>query len=1208
MRSPIHQISADDWESYWNEQIETAKDVFEDTISNYNGVGGSEFLNLILEDAVKSGNDLEQISGIIKSFTDNTELQDGVNKYWESLSNPNADSENALKALSNQLDELKKKYPEITDSVNTFYETLQKGNKTPISTEGLIQPFEDVTTDLTSQIKNLQSLSDGFEIIDKIYADVKDKGSFDYTNLADDKFIETFQKYETEYNNFIKTVSSSPTDIQACQSAFNDLVTAWVDGSGALSKLDAANLQVAKDMLTNMGVTNSAEVVNDRFVQSIMRVKTSTQEYQKAAADENAELSDLVDTIVYTEDEKEALIAIHPELRNQFDQTKKGIQLEESAYESLGISVESLRVAQIQAQIEQTQSVITGVNSRIEAYKIELTAIKSLATALSAINNTAVNSAVFSATDYQDYKQMREIEGVDVPELTAEDFNTLKQQTNQVMQLGNAYDELNKIKIESANINYGGGKKTKDNDSKGSKGSSKTPKEYDDHREYSDYYDEILATRQQDIARIEADNESLNYKLEKALEDGDIATATALKNSINDNLETIKGLRSSYSAELRNILNNDIMGRIVEIGGQFGFDFGGMNIDEISDVDIEKVNEKLQAEINRQKDIGVDMQNAEKGDNAYNIKTAELAKTEWESLIKTAESYNDVVGNLNGEGEYGLKWLEEQGEQLENNLSLQEKTSELIQKQADDIEHQIDLQRNALNGDDASVDNIKNAISLRKQQQKLYHKDAMLWREYYEALGMTAEQIEKMPKVQEAQKSWWDAEKQIFELYNEAIEKSTKAMEMQIATLEYEYEQENLIIDALEKKYQLQRQLREARREIKAEYEASRDIIAIAGDDGTLFNKDDYDTLNKELKKIDSSLTTLYEDYTKSISALGEDEWFKQQQITNEFERQQEALLDQYEIAKQQLEVSRQRTKMENIANEKNKRMLIGGKWVQTPDLQAMYEAKKELVSLEDEEYELRREAAENKELNALRNLNDSTETEAKAIQNRIDMINKMTSQERKALAEELLKVDDMDNILDDLSKRTLPDFVKVIKDVIDNLGGLADVETSSSSSSGGGGGSIVKKTSSAVIDTVSNVVNKVSSGLSNLASKIESGEISKEPKHHTGRIRGLTPDEERVIVTKDESILTPAQLSPIAQKLMNATDLIEQLRNNTGLLSPTLPSFNIPNVVKNDNSSSQNVYIDNIVVKEPVQDMNGLLHSVMQEAKLYHLRTKNIR
>ena len=574
-----------------------------------------------------------------------------------------------------------------------------------------------------------------------------------------------------------------------------------------------------------------------------------------------------------------------------------------------------------------------------------------------------------------------------------------------------------------------------------------------------------------------------------------------------------------------------------------------------------------------------------------------------------------------------------------------------MEDEVGDMDHQMQLMRNTLHGDDAPQEMLNNEIELLRQEQEKIHAYAETVREYMRSQGYTEEEIENSSVIQDLQNQWAEVNEKIYDRYNEAIEKATKAMEMQIDTLEYEYEKENLIIDALEKKYQLQRQLREARREIKAEYEASRDIIAIAGDDGTLFNKDDYDTLNKELKKIDSSLTSLYEDYTDAISALGEDEWFRQQEITNEFERQQEALLDQYEIAKQQLEVARQRTKMENIANEKNKRMLIGGKWVQTPDLQALYEAKKELSNLEDEEYELRREAAENKELNALRNLNDTTNTEAKAIQNRINMINKMTSEERKALAEELLKVKDMDKIVDNLGKRTLPDFVKVIKDVIDDLSGFTGIEYSaaseanktnsrggsssssgtssalealrngdkstaqsilnnsvgkgsSSSSSGNGGNSIINKVSSAVINTASNVVNTITSGLSNIASK-----ISKEPKHHTGRIRGLKPDEERVIVTKDESILTPAQLSPVAQKLMNATDLIEQLKENAGLLSPTLPSFNVPNVVKNDNSSSQIVEFNgDIIVKEPVQDMNGLLHSVMQEAKLYHLRTKNIR
>lgn len=632
----------------------------------------------------------------------------------------------------------------------------------------------------------------------------------------------------------------------------------------------------------------------------------------------------------------------------------------------------------------------------------------------------------------------------------------------------------------------------------------------------------------------------------------------------------------------------------------------------------------------------------------------DLFDNEAKSVLKLIELYEELVDAkmiaadpelFNELGEEYSNAIENRNNAVEDIADSIKNVHEIYQSMSDDIindaEHQIQLKRNTLHGDDATQEMLNKEYAIYDKLKEEAHNRAEEIREFItdqgRQLGLSEEEIAKRiandPEIQKQQNKWWELDQKQWQLYNEAIEKSTKAMEMQINTLEYEYEKENLIIDALEKKYQLQRQLREARREIKAEYEASRDIIAIAGDDGTLFNKDDYDTLNKELKKIDSSLTSLYEDYTDAISALGEDEWFKQQEITNEFGRQQEALLDQYEIAKQQLEVSRQRTKMENIANEKNKRMLIGGKWVQTPDLKALYDAKKELSNLEDEEYELRREAAENKELNALRKLNDSTETEAKAIQNRIDMINKMTSQERKALAEELLKVNDMDKVIDSLSKRTLPNFVQVIKDVIDNLGGLADVEYSSGGSSitikndyGASGNSSYRPnitpdgSQDGYLDedggfkTETSLPAAATASLCALPEVIDDmnttlTSLFDEPKHHTGRIRGLAPDEERVILTKDESVLTPAQLSPIAQKLMNATDLVEQLRENAGLLSPTLPSFNIPNVVKNDNSSSQIVEFNgDIIVKEPVQDMNGLLHSVMQEAKLYHMRTKNIR
>lgn len=203
--------------------------------------------------------------------------------------------------------------------------------------------------------------------------------------------------------------------------------------------------------------------------------------------------------------------------------------------------------------------------------------------------------------------------------------------------------------------------------------------------------------------------------------------------------------------------------------------------------------------------------------------------------------------------------------------------SDEYQKQSNDIDHQVDLQRNAFNGDDVSFDFINSALEANAEKERIAHDDAEAWRKYYrENTNLADEEIEKTAEVQDAQKRWWEAEQNSYALYQEAIDKVTKAMEKQIKTLEYEYEQQNLIIDALEKKYEFQRKLREEQRDLKAEYEATQDIIAISGDDGTLFNKEDYDTLLDKIKNIDGQMTSLYENYRNDINALSEDEWYKQ--------------------------------------------------------------------------------------------------------------------------------------------------------------------------------------------------------------------------------------------------------------------------------------------------------------------------------------------
>lgn len=121
---------------------------------------------------------------------------------------------------------------------------------------------EEKTKSTKSQmIDTINSMADGFDVLDDIYADVLDGGTFDFTKLDTSKFSEAFKEITPEYEKFIETVSASPTDIDACQGAFNDLVSAFIDSKGILDNLTEENKDLTISMLQNMGVANAEDIV-----------------------------------------------------------------------------------------------------------------------------------------------------------------------------------------------------------------------------------------------------------------------------------------------------------------------------------------------------------------------------------------------------------------------------------------------------------------------------------------------------------------------------------------------------------------------------------------------------------------------------------------------------------------------------------------------------------------------------------------------------------------------------------------------------------------------------------------------------------------------------------------------------------------------------------------------------------------------------------
>ena len=117
-------------------------------------------------------------------------------------------------------------------------------------------------------ITSLESLSDGFDKISSIYEDVQNKADFDYGSLIDEDFVNIFKAYTAEYENFVDVISNSPTDIAACQSAFDDLVTAWFNGQEPLKNITEETYALTVKWLEQNGIANANEVATYALAKS----------------------------------------------------------------------------------------------------------------------------------------------------------------------------------------------------------------------------------------------------------------------------------------------------------------------------------------------------------------------------------------------------------------------------------------------------------------------------------------------------------------------------------------------------------------------------------------------------------------------------------------------------------------------------------------------------------------------------------------------------------------------------------------------------------------------------------------------------------------------------------------------------------------------------------------------------------------------------
>lgn len=280
-----------------------------------------------------TSDDWKRYGGIMSSVFD--QASTGLYDFRDAI-NSNQDG---IKNLANDLSGLsKEELLSMADDgqVDNFDKLVDAGKKYGLTAEDVItvlQKLKLVQDDVAESgaqaftplskedvISNINSLSTGFESLDKIMNSMQDKNPFNYALLDDKNFKETFSGLGEEYTKFIETISSSPNDVKATQSAFDSLVTTWIDSSGVLNNLTEDNSNLAIAMLKNMGVANAEEVVTTRLAivqEHLAAQKAYTSDMSDALSNATAsEIPNLINEATQSDIAKVALAGLAIEKAN----------------------------------------------------------------------------------------------------------------------------------------------------------------------------------------------------------------------------------------------------------------------------------------------------------------------------------------------------------------------------------------------------------------------------------------------------------------------------------------------------------------------------------------------------------------------------------------------------------------------------------------------------------------------------------------------------------------------------------------------------------------------------------------------------------------------------------------------------------------------------------------------------------------------------
>lgn len=473
-------------------------------------------------------------------------------------------------------------------------------------------------------------------------------------------------------------------------------------------------------------------------------------------------------------------------------------------------------------------------------------------------------------------------------------------------------------------------------------------------------------------------------------------------------------------------------------------------------------------------DIELDLEDqTEQLINHYN-----LEKNKLESLKEELDYYEGIYDSV----ENTTKWLETQQKLLEN----QSETVEALQKSNDKIDKQrekiykenskykvsdwfdsegndtlaygdlinsFEYQKNAIQKETAEkMRDIYNSVSGSTSESAIENAKERIEDlqdeadKRIEALDKEREKVENIhDSVSELNDAWDENQEAIRDaladmhdriidmrdtLVDQMMEQLEKAVNKQNESIEKDVTRMEQLVSIREKYYDILNETIDTQAELDSELQSSLDSFEYLDEQmrQLMFNEEDYKVLSETLTGIQEDIADIWEDHYAQIDSLTDDEMYKAEYITAETERQLEMKMQEYELAKAELDVAKARTNLQNVQNERNVRMFVNGQWSWVADPDAVKDAQQQLADAEREKDRIEREAEQQKLIDSMNKIIDSDNLQ-------IDENNELLERVQEAIELQTQEVQSIEQALENIANTDLPAVGDVLQGVFGSDG-----------------------------------------------------------------------------------------------------------------------------------------------------------------------------